>query len=121
MDTNDSKQIAQTILEQLGGRKFIAMTGARHFSYDPSGVLTFRIPIGKYRACQIVVNDSDLYDVHFYNWNNRRTSVNYGQETSHEDHHGVYCEDLRDVFEAATGLRTSMGTMGRTQRAEVTP
>jgi len=35
--------VANTILEQLGGRKFIAMTGARNFVGDFSG-LSFRLP-----------------------------------------------------------------------------
>lgn len=111
--TQHAKEMAEQILEQLGGRKFRLMTGARNFSYDVSDpnfhvTLTFRLPLGKYKACRIGLNGRDLYDVKFWNWNNRRQSKNFMQETTHEEHDGIYCDQLRDVFERATGLRTQM-------------
>ena len=34
MDTAESKRIAGTILAQLGGNRFVAMTGAKYMSHD---------------------------------------------------------------------------------------
>lgn len=42
--TNDArKAIAETILSQLGGRRFIAFTGAKEFVAIESGLM-FRLP-----------------------------------------------------------------------------
>jgi hypothetical protein len=111
--TEHAREMAQQILGQLGGGQFKRMTGARHFSFDVSDPqfhvsLTFQLPLGKYKACRIGLNGKDLYDVKFWNWNNRRSSANFLQETAKEEHKDVYCEDLREVFERSTGLVTLM-------------
>jgi hypothetical protein len=38
-----STEVAETILEQLGGKRFIVMTGAKHFAAD-GNALRFRLP-----------------------------------------------------------------------------
>ncbi|AXF77019.1 hypothetical protein AV903_14875 [Erwinia tracheiphila] len=39
-----SKEIAVEILNQLGGNKFIAMTGAKNFVWLENGGLIFKLP-----------------------------------------------------------------------------
>ena len=50
MTAEERKQIADTILEQLGGGRFILMTGAKDFSFGEAGELNFRLTLGKWRA-----------------------------------------------------------------------
>ncbi len=111
--SEEAAQVAKTILEQLGGRKFLMMTGAKHLMSHPDGALSFKLPIGKYNHCKIVLTEMDEYDVHFQKLTRQRRApfaLNCSREERHE---GIYCDQLAQIFEKATGLRTSLGTMGR--------
>lgn len=107
----DSKTIASTILEQLGGNKFIAMTGARNFLALPDG-LSFQLPGGGGRIkkginnVQIILNASDTYKMYF----SRRRGLTFANVATVED---VYCDQLQTEFTINTGLHTTLGTMGR--------
>lgn len=100
--------VAEVILQQLGGGRFIAMTGARGL-VGASKALQFNLPRFsgvKVNHVQIVLEPSDTYRVTFYRVS--RTSVKVLAEVG-----DVYCDQLRDVFERHTGLATSLGTMGQ--------
>lgn len=98
--------VANTILLQLGGNKFRVMTGANNFvGTDDS--LIFRLP-GAGGFCKNGINKvvirltpADLYDVEFYRLRSKAAKLIEKAE-------GVYCDQLRGVFERATGLRTSL-------------
>ena len=58
-----NKNVANTILEQLGGPKFFEMTGAKRFvAFD--NAVTFRIPKAKggINMVSIYINEEDLYN-----------------------------------------------------------
>lgn len=101
----DLQEIAQTIYRQIGGGKFEIMTGANSFAShnEKSGGLSFRLPCFpgiKINHVKIILNGSDLYDVTF--------GRIYGHKyTIISEHSDVYCDDLRQLFESETGLRTS--------------
>jgi hypothetical protein len=101
-----SKQIAQTILEQLGGNRFLAMTGAKPITYGSSPSLGFSLPTGLspvgVNRVKITLDDSDTYTVTF----GKLQGVKYRLmgEVS-----GVYCDMLEDVFTENTGLLTRFG------------
>lgn len=90
-------QTANTILEQLGGRHFIAMTGARNF-IGSGDTLRFALPAPR---CLIAVtlDPSDTYTV-------RRLSRTTGAEQERRE--GVYCDELQRTFSALTGLATRL-------------
>lgn len=95
--------VAQTILSQLGGNRFIAMTGAGSFSSGPD-CLAFRLPRcpkNGARACRITLNGNDLYDVRFL----KMVKFDVIELPGASD---VFCEDLREVFTDFTGLFTSL-------------
>lgn len=101
---------ATTILEQLGGRRFVFMTGAKMLVARPDG-LTLRLP-GAGGFCKDGINAVDVrltgrddYDLTF-------SRVRGTKITTVSKHEGIYAENLRDVFTRATGLVTSLGTMG---------
>jgi hypothetical protein len=99
-------EIAKEILRQLGGNKFIAMTGARNFIAINNG-LSFRLPGGGgfckdgINIVQIVLDPSDTYTVTF-----KRVRGNTLREIARVE--DVYNDNLRCVFETHTGLRTSL-------------
>jgi len=99
MTKEEQKQIATTILSQLGGNKFKVMTGAKNFSYNDNGDLTFRFPRQKgLMYCRVSLNSMDLYDMEFMN-NKGAVKVEYN---------GIYNDQLQELFTQATGLYTSL-------------
>jgi hypothetical protein len=100
-------QVANTILVQLGGQKFCAMTGAKKFIADDHS-LAFAIPAAKDRInkVRITLDFSDTYTVQFYAI--RGTKFRIVSEST-----GVYFDQLQSIFTEATGLYTSLGTMTR--------
>jgi len=100
-----SATVADTILGQLGGNRFLAMTGAKNLMGLNNG-LQFSLPANltrdKSNKMRITLLD-DLYTVETYRLRNRgldcrACSLRYG----------VYADQLRDVFTAITGLDTSL-------------
>lgn len=106
-------QVSDTILKQLGGNRFIAMTGAKHFyaipkeGLTPFGGLTFRIPRSKgINRVSIMLDAQDTYTVWFIK--------DHGlKQTTMSEHYNVYADQLQSLFTEQTGLYTSLGTMGR--------
>lgn len=101
---SSNRHIAETILSQLGGRRFTSMTGAKNFVALTTGGLQFDIPKifdkPAFRM-QIRLNSSDLYDLTFF----KGKGVNIKKTKEIND---VYAEDLCDIFEVETGLLTSL-------------
>ena len=99
-----SNVVANTILNQIGGRRFIMMTGAKDFVASEYGI-TFRLPARSAKQginkVRIVLLADDTYEMQFIKYANmmdKRIATSSG----------VYCDMLEDVFEANTGLYTSM-------------
>ena len=85
--------IAKTILEQIGGRRFAAMTGSKDF-IDIANRLDIIYDAG-----------ADLYNMRFY----RRTFSKKTFECKTKDietHEGIYCDMLKEMFTMVTGLYT---------------
>lgn len=96
---------AQTILAQLGGNRFRAMTGADNFT-GSADALTFSLPRGaknKANKVRVTLTPADLYTVEFFRLA-RRALVCETVGTVE----GVYADQLARVFETATGLRVSL-------------
>jgi hypothetical protein len=98
-----SLDVAKTILEQLGGRHFLAMTGAKNLVGDANS-LSMKLPNARCngKRCtglRIVLDPSDTYTV-------EAIAVRKLEYTVLDTHNGVYCDNLRDVFTSMTGLDT---------------
>jgi hypothetical protein len=113
--SDERKQIAATILEQLGGRMFAAMVGMRSAVALESGIrISFPAPTPKApNVCTIELDrGSDTYIVSFH-----RMSISHKRGLVYqqigETHDNAYAEDLQPIFTRATGLETSLGTLGR--------
>lgn len=103
--------VAGGILEQLGGNKFLAMTGAKQLmSFDTPGYggLQFKLPKSGARAklgidaVRITLEDNDTYTMRFYKGMQEVRAIG-----------ALYSDNLRQAFTSVTGLETSLGTMGR--------
>lgn len=109
--SNPLPQVSETILQQLGGNKFIAMTGASRISGD-STHLSFKIPRNTSKANAIGIyydRGSDTYTMKFWKQKGAPTF----EMVLVEQFDDVYADMLRTLFTDVTGLETSLGTMGR--------
>ena len=90
---------ATTILNQLGGNKFIAMTGATCYSDGNTLISKFK---GSKVAniMYVTLNENDTYDVKLCKF--RGLDVKTIKEVT-----GAYAEMLKPIFEGITGLKTS--------------
>lgn len=99
-------EIARTILAQLGGNRFLAMTGARNLVAH-TAALSFKLPRGfagnKASHVKITLDPTDTYTVEFLAWNARKMEMRTISSTP-----GAYAEDLQRVFTAETGLDTRL-------------
>lgn len=92
------------ILQQLGGERFKAMTGAASFAGDEQ-MLSFRLKasITKHRASgmRIYLEAADTYRLELLKIRNFEVTVV-------DTRSGVYADDLQRVFTAMTGLDTHL-------------
>jgi hypothetical protein len=100
------QEIAQTILQQLGGSRFTSMTGARSYTSIEKGLM-FQLParfakngINKVR---IYLTPQDTYTVEFWKIGPK---LKLSHISTHED---VYADSLRELFESQTGLYLTLG------------
>ncbi len=100
-------QVAKIILQQIGGHRFVAMTGCHDFINLGNG-LRMSLSRNKTSANRLEIiydEGADLYDLRFY-----RQSMNHKTfEVKTKDiktYEGVYCDMLEDIFTDVTGLYT---------------
>lgn len=104
--TPSALSVANTVLAQLGGNRFLAMTGARDLmGSDTERSLQFKLPRGVQKginAVRVVLDPSDTYTVTFY-------KIGRGYDVSTVAEVGsVFADSLRETFEHHTGLLTSL-------------
>jgi hypothetical protein len=94
-----SNQIANTILQQLGGSKISSFIGVKQFVEIKNGLQVRWTAKAKNKSNLVTIslNGNDLYDVRFYNIR----GVNITIKSEHID---MYCDQLIDLFETETGL-----------------
>lgn len=94
--------VAKEILKQLGGNRFITMTGAKNLAAGDNS-MSFKIMrnSNKVTHVKIELNIRDTYDITFYNI----VGINIKKEYTV---HGIYNDQLQDVFTAHTGLDTHL-------------
>lgn len=99
-----SKQVAETIVQQLGGMgKLRAMVGAKDFAYSDDS-LTFAFK--GYRKANVVsikLTPMDLYEVIFIKYSSKTFETKQVAEFGY-----VYGDQLKGVFESTTGLYLSL-------------
>lgn len=104
-------RIANTILKQMGGGgRLRAMIGMHSQVALDSGLQFSFKGCRAYNKCRVTYNyGSDTYTFALYQLS-RKYPGKVNREFVLED---VYCDMLVDLFQDETGLRLSLGTMGR--------
>jgi hypothetical protein len=99
---SESQQVAKTILQQLGGNRFIAMTGAKNFGSSKNS-LQFKIGRNSKSISHVIITlkSSDLYDVEFI----RMRGVNRKVVKKLK---GVYADQLGTMFKKYTGMNVRL-------------
>jgi hypothetical protein len=96
--------VANEILNQLGGQRFRAMTGAKSF-VGSGDALTFRLPTGlakdRINCVRITLTPADDYKIETM----AIRGLNVKPVATEE---GVFVDTLRATFKAMTGLDTSL-------------
>ena len=98
----DKRQGAET-LKQLGGNRFIMMTGAKHFGVGPNG-MSFKIGRNSKRVNHVTIDydrGRDLYNMKF-DW------VTIKGIQNKKKLKGIYADQLQDMFTKYTGMYTSL-------------
>jgi len=103
-DKEQRTQIAKTILEQFGGSKFLAMTGAKTLVAQNDG-LSFRLPSrfakDGINYVRVRLTPADLYDIEY----GKVTGIKYKVI---KEVKGLYWDGLQEYFTATTGLNTHL-------------
>lgn len=94
-------EIANTILNQLGGKLFMRITGSKNPVAIENG-LQIELSENKLKAThlQIILDPSDTYSIKFLKRKGENTVV-------FNEHSDIYCNQLKEIFEEETGLLTS--------------
>jgi hypothetical protein len=109
-----SMEIANTILQQLGGNKFIAMTGSKNFLAIDNGL---KMNLAKNNSganiLTIKLTGDDLYDMEFIKFTSFKFNIK--TMTTREEKvetisisEGVYDDKLAEIFTRVTGLHTRL-------------
>ena len=106
--------VANVILQQLGGNKFIVMTGSKHFLSDGN---TLRMSLtkndSKANRLEVTLDADDTYTMRFYKYTagrlNKKT-LSWTEDKVVEVYkvNGVYWDMLQAVFTEITGLATRL-------------
>jgi hypothetical protein len=97
-------QVPQIILEQLGGKRFLAMTGAYSLT-GSADALSMRLPRGpagkRVGGVRITLDPSDTYTLVAFKLCGMKVVESFRES-------GIYCDQLAETFTEATGLYTSL-------------
>jgi len=110
MTKTQQNEIAETIIRQLGGRKFALMTGAKDFIALPEGACRFKIGRNATSTNTVTVTydlRDDLYSMFFERVSlSRKTWAVTRKEIKSFD--GVFADQLQELFTSVTGLYTRL-------------
>jgi hypothetical protein len=98
-------EVANEILRQLGGNRFILMTGAKNFAGTDNS-LTFKIGRNKSKAnyVRITLTSMDDYTMEFLNVSLR----NKPMQKVLKEHNGLLFDQLQELFTEFTGMYTKL-------------
>jgi hypothetical protein len=104
--------VANTILAQLGGNRFIAMTGAKDL-LGSDNYLIFSIGSNPSKAnkVKITLMPSDTYKMEFYYYSTPKMTKAgeiIGGLILIANFNDVYADNLRDIFTSVTKMHTSL-------------
>lgn len=113
-------QIANDIYQQLGGNRFVVMTGTKGFIWDDKAN-TLRMVLArnasKANRLEIIYNYDDTYTMRFYHHKPFKTKIDIEKKiykeypekiTEVKTYSHIYCDQLQELFTATTGMYTHL-------------
>lgn len=113
---SENLNVASIILEQLGGNKFLAMTGAKDLTAVEKG-LVFRLPASFAKdginRVEITLDPTDTYTLGFHKFGPKPSlkallAGKTQQDTMIREYVLITADNLQRTFTLATGLNTSL-------------
>lgn len=107
-------RVADIILDQLGGNKFVVMTGSKNFVSDGNTMrMTLAKNASKANRLWITLEADDTYTMRFFKYtaprlNTKTYTFTDEKITEVKTTKGVYCDMLQDIFTSTTGLYTRL-------------
>ncbi len=113
--TEHAKQVSSTILQQLGGNKFLVMTGAKNLAFDKISKtnknvsLQMKLPRNNSGAntLKISLMGDDTYTMEFYNGRLCRKTFDF-KKSKQQTFERIYNDQLQEIFTQVTGFYTSL-------------
>lgn len=113
-----SYDVASIILDQLGGNRFLAMTGANHLVSD-GYTLRMTLPRNGSKANRlyITLDPDDTYTMRFFKYtpgglriNHKKGTADFVDDKTEEvkTYHGIYCDQLQELFTEVTKMYTRL-------------
>jgi hypothetical protein len=101
---NQGQLLAKEILNQLGGNKFLVMTGSKNLAYDNSS-LSMHLTRNKSKAkyLKIELTSMDTYNMIFKGFNKKTFEFPVVKRFD-----GIYADQLQSIFTDVTGLYTKL-------------
>lgn len=109
-------RVADIILDQMGGNRFICMTGSKDFISDGNTLrMTLTRNQSKANRLYITLDADDTYTMRFFRYTSSRMRVDHKKGeikiydpkiTEIKTIKGVYCDMLQEIFTDVTGLYT---------------
>ena len=93
-------KISDSVLNSLGGNKFLAMTNALVLTSNNTLTIKFK-GSQKYNVMIVELKKDDTYSVAFA----KQRGIKYDQDKSIK---GLFSEDLKNVFIENTGLKVNL-------------
>lgn len=107
--------VAETILQQLGGQRFTAMTGSKNYLADGNSLrMTLAKNHSKANRLTITLDEAtDTYRMRFYRYTpgrlNKKTFEWVPDKVAEvAEFTNVYCDTLQDLFTQVTGMYTRL-------------
>ena len=109
-------EIANTIYQQLGGGRFVVMTGTKDMIAIENGLrMSLARNASKANRLEITLTGMDTYSMKFYRFTPWRFSTRGGKFTEYpekittvKEYNGIYCDQLQELFTETTGLYTRL-------------
>lgn len=98
--------ITQTILQQIGGNRFVVMTGSKRFLNTGNG-LRMSLVRNKTQANRLEITLDKRTDTYIMRFYRQITTKNFEMKTTEiANYDGIYCDMLEEMFTSVTGLYT---------------
>lgn len=107
-------RVADIILNQLGGNRFVVMTGSKNFVSDGNTLrMTLAKNASKANRLWITLEADDTYTMRFFKYtapklNTKTYTFTDEKSTEVKTTKGVYFDMLQDIFTKTTGLYTRL-------------